>query len=212
MKFLQLTHLIPNQYRSRSQATIYSVAFFAAYFCIVANSCRAETESKPASEKPSASTQNVTQLRKLDENEQDEQLRFGLGYAFFGTFRNDGQIGSLSAMLDINPVHSIQVIFGVGSVKEQFNFGTGAIYRATVSGDRNLGFHLGGLVNLGTSQAGKFNAQVGPLLGIHVAVFQLSQLQLSLDGGPLVTYQNGPDLKVSPVGNGMVGLSAHYFF
>jgi hypothetical protein len=154
--------------------------------------------------------QNFPDARKLEDQDSEDQFRFGLGYSTFGTFSKTKNLGSFSAILDFNTTHSIQVFFGISDVRESFNFGAGSLYRATISGDRMLGFHVGALVQLGSDES-DFAAQMGPVFGIHVAAFQLQQLQLSLEGGPIFHYREKPDLSFTPLSAGL-GFNIHYFF
>jgi hypothetical protein len=178
-------------------------------FLFVSSSLWASTLLANASS--SAKPQAFSDARRLDDQDPEEPFRFGLGFSTYGPFSSEIFPSALSALFDFSYTHSLQVFFGVSGVKTTFNYGAGAAYRATVSGDRNIGFHLGGLVNMGGDADTDLIAQMGPLFGLHVAAFQFQQLQILIDGGPMFRYRNGPDLTVGTVG-ARLGFSFHYFF
>jgi hypothetical protein len=143
----------------------------------------------------------------------DGGTRFGAGFttlntglanfpAFSGTF----QFGSAS---------SVQGLFGIDGTSGTFRFSFGGIYRHTLAGTQTTGFHVGGGLVLSTVAAGAattaFRVTLAPLAGFHYQVPH-APVQLSLDGGPMLTLLDGnADFQVG-AGSQLLGLSIHYLF
>jgi hypothetical protein len=162
-----------------------------------------------ASETP-ANPQGFLNARVLTEHESSDHFRLGIGYTFFGNYSQNQEIPSASLSFDFNTSHLLQWIVGVGAISPHFNYGTGLLYRFTASGDRNLGLHVGALVNIGSARTGDFIFRAGPVLGLHIAPFTWDRLQFSFDGGPTYVYNRGSNFQMRSLG-GILGLSIHYY-
>ena len=165
----------------------------------------AEPDLKP---KP----KNFITARKVEEKSPEADWKWGIGYSFFGNFFKEGNTGNFSMIADFQEKHSFQLFFGIYSVHPFFYYSLGTAYRRSLSENKVLGLHLGGVVQLGTSFQNDFFTQAGPLFGIHLNLFQVPQLQLFLDGGALLRYERNLDFQFGALGNAVASLSLHYFF
>lgn len=168
----------------------------------------------PAKRAPAAAPSATA---RADEPVRSRFSRLGLGLS---TISVGNASSAFSIWGDIDTKKSFQGLFAIGST-DPFQFGVGGALRFTVSGNQATGFHLGGGLNLGsianpnaaaTGSATAFYIVIQPLAGIHFSLPSLSNIQLSLDGGPSFQVVDG-DFQLGIGGlSSALGLSVHYFF
>ncbi len=144
----------------------------------------------------------------------------GLGITSFGG-SNAIASPALSFNLEFGALHSLQAFTAITN-SDPFEFSLGSIYRYTLFGTRNLGWHVGAGFNLGTA------ASAATLLGtstsfymnllLPVTGFQfnlggaLSNVKVSFDGGLVMHLTPSPfKMFLTPL-SGLLGASIHYFF
>jgi len=133
------------------------------------------------------------------------QAATGLGMSDT-TIVSGGQ--SLSALFSTSS-DWIQVLAGVHQTKGNFDFSVGGMYKFTVIGNRNTGFHVGPGFTIGTF-GGQFAFTVFGALGAHFTLFE--HLMLSIDGGPMYVHTDAAkNFRMKPIGD-TLGLSIHYVF
>ena len=110
---------------------------------------------------------------------------FGFGFTTLGGVLTTP---SLTASIDLTELDTIQALASI-STTNPFQFSVGAMYKRTVAGNQETGFHLGGAFNLGNpSSVFAFNLQA--LAGFHFSLPGLSQIRISMDGGPAFLFAN----------------------
>lgn len=97
---------------------------------------------------------------------------------------------SLTMTIDLTEMDTVQALASIGSTNP-FQFSAGAIYKRTVSGSQETGFHVGGGFALGNPGT-LFAFNLSALAGFHFSIPGLSQVRFHLDGGPSFTFVNTP--------------------
>jgi hypothetical protein len=139
--------------------------------------------------------------------------KVGVGFAT-GNF--GGSSTALSGWFDLTTMQSIQTVATIGGVNP-FQFGFGAVFRNTLVGNHQQGFHVGGGFNLGTFATGnatqptRFYTDVFPEFGVHVTI-PGTNVMASFDGGAVFQVYGGQfEFSLASLSRAL-GLSVHYFF
>ncbi len=144
--------------------------------------------------------------------------RFGLGFATFGGGLISGTAHTASLMIELSELIALQPYFGIQS-SSPFTFGGGAIFKYTLHGGSDNGFHTGIGFNLGTAVGGagalaatSFYADIYPVLGMHFSLGgHVSNLKLSFDMGPIFHVTPTFQFQMTSI-SGIGGASLHYMF
>jgi hypothetical protein len=163
---------------------------------------------------------------KSNVNIDTSKFDFGLGVTTIGGLSSGAGV---SSMFEFSELHAVQLILGLGIVGgggAGVEFGGATGYKFTLVGDRNVGFHVGGMLNFAVvpvSAAGSvtlspgashyFGMSIQPLLGFHFRF--LEHIGASVDFGPRFYFITTPTVftgfDLRQFGS-FLGLSAHYFF
>ncbi len=146
--------------------------------------------------------------------------KFGLGLSTFGTGSSFPSAPALSASLEFGQKNSLQMMVGINN-SDPLDFSIGSVYRYTLFGNNNLGWHIGVGFNLGTagkaSVAGSssdfFVNLLLPTTGLKFSLGgALSNVNLCFDGGMVMHLTPSPfKMYMAPL-NSLLGASIHYYF
>lgn len=139
---------------------------------------------------------------------------FGLGVT---TFTALGGTGGISALLPVGQ-HSIQMALVLGT-SGGFSLGASGLFKATVAGTGDTGFHIGGGLGMGvtssTTVAGftvttgsAFALMLGGVLGFHHEIVA-NKIAVSFDAGPVIAILPSVSFSLAPLST-FGGLSVHY--
>lgn len=146
----------------------------------------------------------------------------GQGFAVgMTTFTALGGSGGLSALIPVGQ-NVIQTTLTMGT-SGGFSFGLGGLYKATVAGNSDTGFHVGGGLGLGVTSTGSttiagitvatggtaFALSLGGVAGFHHELVA-NKIQVSFDAGPIITVTPGVAFSIVPFSS-LAGFSIHYF-
>lgn len=146
----------------------------------------------------------------------ESNLDYGFGFSTYGGGTSLAT-PALSAMIDMTPKVSLQVLFAING-SDPFSFGFGGVLRNIVSGDINGGFHIGAGANLGTFGSGgttstsTFFLNLFPVAGFGFSLGgAASNVRLLFDGGAI--FHVTPNFQFSfDTISSMAGASIHYMF
>lgn len=152
--------------------------------------------------------------------------RFGLGLQTLNGSVG-GSMAAVSGLIEIDSLTNIQAFATIGSTSP-FQFGVGGAARRTVSGNEHAGFHVGGLIALGTLAAGstttisssgkvsssastKFFINFTALGGVHFQIPGVEKVLVSFDGGPnLAIFDGNTNFSIDAL-SPFLGFNIHYF-
>lgn len=146
--------------------------------------------------------------------------RFGLGFAT-GAIGGTATNTALSGWIDFGEKFSIQPVAAIGTTRQTFQFGAGAFFRATMHGNQNNGFHVGGGLTLGTLRladkttgviGSEFYTTINGLVGFHFILPHTEHIGMSFDGGPALEIVNGDSNFSLQALSSFLGWSIYYFF
>ena len=141
-----------------------------------------------AKDRHSKSTQeshSVSYHQAASSSSSSKNLGFG-----FSTLTGVGTTPSLTASLDLTEMDQVQGLFSINTTNP-FQFSVGAMYKRTVAGGQETGFHLGAGFNIG-NPATLFAFNLQALAGFHFSIPGLSQVRIHMDGGPAFLFTNTP--------------------
>lgn len=139
-------------------------------------------------------------------------MKIGAGFSTFGGTAPTNSSNAASVILGFGGIHNLQFNLAFAS-SSPFNFGTALLYRATVHGTNEGGFHVGGGMQLGTTGAASaFTFSLFPLGGFHFGLGGLaSNVTLAFDMGPVFTITPAFQFMLGSF-SGFGGASLHYWF
>jgi hypothetical protein len=167
-------------------------------------------EAAPRSSKNAAPHESVSMTSSAPEYSGGSK-RLGLGFQTLSAGNP-----ALSAMMDVGPSSSLQLLVGINNTHGYFGFDAGGVFRSALMGTANAGVHGGADLVLGTvagtTGGSAFAIAFGPLAGVHFTVPNLSSLLVTLDGGAQFAFNDGNfDFSLGGLSPAL-GLGVHYFF
>ncbi|MCM0604989.1 MAG: hypothetical protein KA715_02760 [Xanthomonadaceae bacterium] len=174
--------------------------------------------STPAFAKSTGSSRTIDTATYTRSAPQSGGHSFALGLTTFSSF---GGSGGLSALIPVGQ-NSIQTTLVLGTSGGFSIIGSG-LYKATVVGNSDTGFHLGGGLGFGVASSaattiGGFTVAAGGtsftlllsgVLGIHHELVA-NKIQVSFDAGPVITVLPAFAFSIAPFST-LAGFSVHYF-
>ncbi|MCM2324426.1 MAG: hypothetical protein NDJ90_14300 [Oligoflexia bacterium] len=140
--------------------------------------------------------------------------KFGLGVA--SASQLTGAQSSLTGVMELDPNTTIQALLSMPSTSP-FEFSLGGLFKYTVAGSPNVGFHIGGGLTLGAlsnpvTGDSAFALGIAGIGGLHFPLTSSRQVMLHLDGGPAFSLIDGEaDFAIGAL-SGLLGVSVLYMF
>jgi len=171
-------------YFNFNRLTAFFVLLSFAFFYFGIRDAYSQINGKSTSSSPAPVLRHA--VGSSTESSRQHSAQFGIGFSTITQAMTGGNDTSITGTIDFLPMETIQVFLGIPQTTTGFGIGGGALFKRTLAGSHETGFHIGGGMGLAVINT-VFRMNFSLIAGVHFSLPGLPQIRVHLDGGPSIT-------------------------